>query len=399
MKAVVYKGVKQVAVEDIEMARIEEKTDALLKITSAAICGSDLHMYDGRTNFEVGRSIGHEIMGVIESVGDAVTQLKPGDRVVLPFNIGCGDCFNCSRMYPNACLVSNPEGVGGGYGYAGLGPYQGGQAEYIRVPFADFNCLKVPGTPGDEFEDKFILLADIFPTAYHSTELAQVGLGSTVAIYGAGPVGMLAAYSSLIKGASEVYVVDSVPARLEKVKAIGATPINFKDGSPAEQIQDIRKNNKTLKASFRPGDEKMKGVMCGIDAVGYQAHDEGNPDIDKPNQVTDDLLGLINPTGSLGVIGAFMPQDPGGVDDKAKKGIYEIPWASIFEKGITVGAGQAPVKRYNVLLRDLILAGKVDPSFIISHDLPLDAAPDAYSKFDQRADGYTKVILKPQMKG
>ncbi len=399
MKAVVYKGVKQVAVEDIEMARIEQKTDALLKITSAAICGSDLHMYDGRTNFEVGRSIGHEIMGVIESIGDAVTQLKPGDRVVLPFNIGCGDCFNCSRMYPNACLVSNPEGVGGGYGYAGLGPYQGGQAEYIRVPFADFNCLKVPGTPGDEFEDKFILLADIFPTAYHSTELAQVGLGSSVAIYGAGPVGILAAYSSLIKGASEVYVVDSVPARLEKVKAIGATPINFKDGSPVEQIQDIRKNNKTLKDSFRPGDEKMKGVMCGIDAVGYQAHDEGNPDIDKPNQVTSDLLELVNPTGAMGIIGAFMPQDPGGVDENAKKGIYEIPWASLFEKGITVGAGQAPVKRYNVLLRDLILAGKVDPSFIISHDLPLEAAPDAYAKFNARADGYTKVILKPQMKG
>ncbi len=399
MKAVVYKGVKQVAVEDIEMARIEEKTDALLKITSAAICGSDLHMYDGRTTFEVGRSIGHEIMGVIESVGDAVTQFKPGDRVVLPFNIGCGDCFNCSRMYPSACLVSNPEGGGGGYGYAGLGPYQGGQAEYIRVPFADFNCLKVPGTPGDEFEDKFILLADIFPTAYHSTELAQVGLGSSVAIYGAGPVGMLAAYSSLIKGASEVYVVDNVPARLEKVKAIGATPINFTEGSPVEQIQELRKNNKTLQASFRPGDEKMKGVMCGIDAVGYQAHDEGNPDMDKPNQVTSDLLELVNPTGAMGIIGAFMPQDPGGINEDAKKGIYEIPWASIFEKGITVGAGQAPVKRYNVLLRDLILAGKVDPSFIISHDLPLEAAPDAYAKFDARADGYTKVILKPQMKG
>lgn len=399
MKAVVYKGVRQVAVEDIEMPRVQEKTDALLKITSAAICGSDLHMYDGRTAFEVGRSIGHEIMGVIESVGDAVTQIKPGDRVVLPFNIGCGDCFNCSRTYSNACLVANPEGVGAGYGYAGLGPYQGGQAEYIRVPYADYNCLKVPGTPGDEFEDKFILLADIFPTAYHSTELAQVGLGSTVAIYGAGPVGMLAAYSSIIKGASEVYVVDSVPERLAKVKAIGATPINFKDGKPVEQIQDIRKNNKTLKDSFRPGDEKMKGVMCGIDAVGFQAHDEGNPDIEKPNQITNDLIELINPTGALGVIGAFTPKDPTPVDEKAGKGIYEIPWADLFEKGITVGTGQAPVKRYNVLLRDLILAGKVDPSFIISHDLPLEGAPDAYSHFDKREEGYTKVILKPQQKG
>ena len=398
MKAVVYKGVKNVAVEDIEMPRIEEKTDALLKITSAAICGSDLHMYDGRTPFEVGRSIGHETMGVIESVGDAVTQIKAGDRVVLPFNIGCGNCFNCSRTYSNACLVGNPEGVGAGFGYAGLGPYQGGQAEFIRVPYADYNCLKVPGTPGDDFEDKFILLADIFPTAYHSTELAQVGLGSTVAIYGAGPVGMLAAYSSIIKGASEIYVVDSVPERLAKVKAIGATPINFKDGSPVEQIRDIRKNNKTLQASFRPGDEKMPGVMCGIDAIGFQCHDEGNPDIERPNQVTDDLLNLINPTGALGVIGVFTQQDPNGVTPQAGKGVYEIPWALLFEKGITVGTGQAPVKRYNVLLRDLIIAGKVDPSFIISHDMPLEGAPDAYSHFDKREDGYTKVILKPQMK-
>ena len=252
MKAVVYKGVKQVAVEEIEMPRIMEKTDALLKITSAAICGSDLHMYDGRTPFEVGRSIGHEIMGVIESVGDAVTQIKAGDRVVLPFNIGCGDCFNCSRTYSNACLVSNPEGVGGGFGYSGLGPYQGGQAEHIRVPFADYNCLKVPGTPGDSFEDNFILLADIFPTAYHSTELAKVELGSTVAIYGAGPVGMLAALSCQIKGASEIYVIDSVPARLEKVKSIGATPINFKDGSPVEQIEDLRKHNKTSSSRSGP---------------------------------------------------------------------------------------------------------------------------------------------------
>lgn len=142
MKAAVYKGVRNGAAEEIEMAHIEEKTDALLRITSAAICGSDLHMYDGRTTFEAGRSLGHEIMGVIEKVGDAVTQIKVGDRVVLPFNIGCGDCANCGRTMTSACLVANPENVGAGYGYAGMGPYQGGQAEYIRVPYADFNCLK-----------------------------------------------------------------------------------------------------------------------------------------------------------------------------------------------------------------------------------------------------------------
>ncbi len=398
MKAVIYKGVKNVAVEDIEMARIEEKTDALLRITSAAICGSDLHMYDGRTDFEVGRSLGHEIMGVIEGVGDAVTQIKVGDRVVLPFNIACGDCFNCNRMYTSACLTMNPKAAGAGYGYADMGPYQGGQAEYIRVPHADFNCLKVPGTPGDAFEDKFILLADIFPTAYHATELAKVELGSTVAIYGAGPVGMLAALSSQIKGASEIYVIDSVPERLDKVKGMGATPINFKDGDPVEQIQDLRKHNKNIQQSLRPGEEKMKGVMCGIDAVGFQCHDEGNPDIEKPTQIIDDLVRLVNPTGALGIIGVFAPKDPGGVDPNAKMGVYDFPYGQLWEKGLSLGTGQAPVKRYNVLLRDLILAGKADPSFIISHDLPIEAAPDAYSHFNKRADGYTKVILKPQMK-
>ena len=398
MKAVVYKGVKNVAVEEIEMARIEEKTDALLRITSAAICGSDLHMYDGRTDFEVGRSLGHEIMGVIEQVGDAVTQIKVGDRVVLPFNIACGDCMNCNRMYTSACLTVNPKSPGGGYGYADMGPYQGGQAEYIRVPHADFNCLKVPGTPGDEFEDKFILLADIFPTAWHSTELAKVEMGGTVAIYGAGPVGMLAALSSQIKGASEIYVIDSVPARLDKVKSLGATPINFKDGDPVEQILDRRKHNKKHTDSMRPGDEKMPGVMSGIDAVGFQSHDEGNPDIENPMQITNDLVRLVNPTGALGVIGVFAPADPGGVNPDAKKGVYDFPYGQLWQKGLSLGTGQAPVKRYNILLRDLILAGKADPSFIVSHDMPLEGAPGAYAEFDKRADGYTKVILKPQMK-
>ncbi len=390
-----YKGVRTVAVEDIEMARISGPTDALLKITSAAICGSDLHMYDGRTNFEVGRSLGHEIMGVIESIGDAVTQIKPGDRVVLPFNIGCGDCFNCGRGYSNACLVANPETAGAGYVYTGMGPYQGGQAQYIRVPFADYNCLKVPGTAYDELEDNFILLEDIFPTAYHATEPAKVDLGSTVAIYGAGPVGLLAAMSSQIKGVSEIYVVDSVPARLDKVKQIGAILINFKDGSPVEQIKDKRKHNKRVQESLRPGDDKMPGVMCGIDAVGYQAHDEGNSDMDRPTQVTDDLVDLVNPTGALGIIGAFMPQDPGGVDAEAKQGVYEIPWGKLWEKGLQVGTGQAPVKKYNVLLRGLILAGKANPDIIVSHDMLIEGAPDAYQKFDRRSDGYTKVILKP----
>lgn len=205
-------------------------------------------MYDGRTELEKGSIVGHEIMGVISEVGDAVRSIKKGDRVVLPFNIACGFCFNCHRGYTNACLTMNPESAGAGYGYAGMGPYQGGQAEFVLVPYADFNCLKLPGTPGDEWEDDFLLLADVFPTGYHAAELADVSAGKTVAIFGAGPVGLMAAYSSILKGASEVYVVDNIPERLEKAKEVGAMPIDFSQGDPVERIFEIRHKHRGLEA-------------------------------------------------------------------------------------------------------------------------------------------------------
>jgi glutathione-independent formaldehyde dehydrogenase len=178
-------------------------------------------MYDGRTPLKEGMVVGHEIMGVIEQVGEAVQSIKKGDRVVLPFNIACGFCFNCLRQHTEACLTMNPEAPHAAYGYAGMGPYEGGQAEFVLVPYADFNCLKLPGKPGDQWEDDFLLLSDVFPTAFHATELAHVAAGKTVAVFGAGPVGLLSAYCSVLKGASEVYVVDSIPERLQKAKELG----------------------------------------------------------------------------------------------------------------------------------------------------------------------------------
>ena len=398
MKALVYRGPRKVEVEKVDRPRMELPTDALLKVTSAAICGSDLHMYEGRTTVETGKIFGHEIMGVLEEVGDAVTQLKVGDRVVLPFNIACGCCFTCSQGFTNACLTLNPENAGAAYGYAGMGPYQGGQAEYVRVPHAEVNCLKLPGKPGDALEDDFLMLADIFPTAYHAAKLAKVSTGKTVAIYGAGPVGLLAAMSAQILGASEIYVVDAIPERLALVEKLGVTPIDFRKGDPVEQIQDLRKSNRMIREAQRPGEEKLKGVMCGIDAVGYQSHDEKNPGKEKPTQVIDDLARLVNPTGHIGLIGVFMSQDPGGADPHAQKGEYVLPLGALWEKGITVGMGQCPVKKYNYQLRDLIMAGKAKPSMIVSHHLPIEEAPDAYDKFDKRVDGYTKVILKPELR-
>ena len=394
MKAVSYRGTRTVAVSEHPKPKLNSPTDAILKVTTSGICGSDLHMYDGRTELKEGTVVGHEIMGVIEQVGEAVRSIKKGDRVVLPFNIACGFCFNCHRGYTNACLTMNTEAASAAYGYAGMGPYQGGQAEFVLVPYADFNCLKVPGTPGDEWEDDFLLLADVFPTGYHATELANVSPGKTVAVIGAGPVGLMAAYSSVLKGASEVYVVDSIEERLEKAKVLGAVPIDFTHGDPVERIFEIRKKHQPTQQSHRPGEEKMLGVDCAIDAVGYQARDDKNPSIENPTQALENCLRLVNPTGSVGVIGVVIAPDPGARDQQKKQGIFSFPLADFFSKGLTIGAGQAPVKKYNEYLRDLIVSGRAKPSLIVSHRINIDQAPDAYSKFDQRTDGYTKVLIR-----
>jgi glutathione-independent formaldehyde dehydrogenase len=399
MKAVTYEGVHKMEVLEQSRPKIDSPADAILRVTTSGICGSDLHMYDGRTPLEKGTIVGHEIMGVIEEVGEAVQSIKKGDRVVLPFNISCGYCFNCHRGHTEACLVMNPEEPHAAYGYAGMGPYKGGQAEFVLVPHADFNCLKLPGKQGDEWEDDFLLLSDVFPTAYHATELACVTPGKTVAVFGAGPVGLLSAYCSLLKGASEVYVVDSIAERLEKAEELGAIPVNFSKGDPVEQIFALRKKNKGIQQSQRPGEEKMKGVDCAIDAVGYQARDDENPDKEKATQVLENCVKVLNATGALGMIGVYIAPDPGAKNESAKQGIYPFWLAEFFDKGITMGSGQAPVKKYNEYLRDMIVNGKAKPSKIVSHRIAIDEAPDAYQKFDKRVEGYTKVLIKFDNKG
>lgn len=394
MKAVSYEGTRKMVVSDHPKPKISKSNEALLRVTSAGICGSDLHMYDGRTALKQGTVVGHEIMGVIEEVGEAVHSIKKGDRVVLPFNIACGFCRNCERGNTHACLTMNQK-AHAAYGYAGMGPYSGGQAEYVLVPNADFNCLKLPGRPGDKWEDDFLLLSDVFPTGYHATELAHVSPGKSVAIFGAGPVGLLAAHSAIIRGAADVYVVDSVKERLDKARELGAIPINFRDGDPVEQIRKRRKNDKAHMSSLRPGEaEKLTGVDCVIDAVGYQAHDEKHPSKEKPTQIIDYAAKLVNPTGSIGLIGVYIAPDPGAKDENAKQGIYPLPIAELFDSAVTIGMGQCPVKRYNEYLRDLIIQGRATPGKIVSHHIKIDKAPEAYDKFDKRTDGYTKVLIR-----
>jgi glutathione-independent formaldehyde dehydrogenase len=379
MRAVVYQKPFEVSVEEVPDPRIEQPNDVIVRITSSCICGSDLHMYEGRTAAEPGIVFGHENLGIVEDVGSGVTGLEHGDRVVMPFNVACGFCKNCLAGCTGFCLTVNPSGfAGGAYGYVAMGPYPGGQAEYLRVPYADFNCLRLPA--GTEHEADYALLADIFPTGYHGCELAGVSPGETVAVYGAGPVGLMAAYSARLRGAARVFVVDRVPERLAKAREIGTVAVDFSQGDPVEQIKE------------QTGGE---GTDKGIDAVGYQAT-ALNGDREDPAAVLDQLVRTVRPTGALGVPGLYVPSDPGGADPYARQGVLRVAIGTLFEKGLRVGTGQANVKRYNRQLRDMITEGRARPGFVVSHELPLEEAPIAYQKFDRRVEGYTKVILKPE---
>lgn len=256
------------------------------------------------------------------------------------------------------------------------GPYQGGQAQYIRVPFADFNCLKLPA--GKEHEADFALLADIFPTGWHGVELSGFQPGESIAVWGAGPVGLMAAYSAVLRGASRVYVVDTVPERLKAAEKMGAIPIDFKKSDPVKQIIDHN------------GDM----VDRAVDAVGYQAVNSSGSK-EQPNIVLDQIIMVTRPTGGLGIPGLYVPADPGAPDEQSKKGQILIPFGKLFEKGLHLGTGQCNVKAYNRYLRDLIISGRAKPSFVVSHEIGIDEAVDAYDKFDRRVDGYTKVLIHP----
>jgi len=376
VKAVVYKEPHTVEVEEVPDPRIESPTDVIIRVTSTAICGSDLHMYEGRTAAEPGTVFGHENMGVIEEIGSGVVSLRKGDRVSVPFNVACGFCKNCLAQRTGFCLTVNPGFAGGAFGYVQMGPYTGGQAEYLRVPFADFNCLPLP--PGTEHENDFAMLSDIFPTGYHAAAMADVGTGDTVTVMGAGPVGLMAAYSSLLRGAAKVFVVDRVPNRLRLAEQIGAIPINYAEADPVMQILDAN------------GGE---GTDKGIDAVGYQATvPEGE---EQPAVVLDTLVEIVRPTGMLGVVGLYVTHDPGAPTEEASRGELLFKIGRFFEKGLRMGTGQANVKSYNRQLRDMIIAGRAKPSFVVSKEVPLEAAPEAYAKFDAREEGYSKVVLKP----
>jgi threonine dehydrogenase-like Zn-dependent dehydrogenase len=399
MKALCWEGKHLVAVREVPDPKIEHPRDAIIRITSTAICGSDLHLYDGLIQtMKEGDVLGHEPMGEVIEVGSEVTNLKIGDRVVVPFTISCGECFFCKKTLYSACDNSNPNyelaakvygtSPAGLFGYSHMfGGYAGGQAEYLRVPFADVGPIVIPEELPDE---KVLFLSDIFPTGWMAAENCNIEGGDTVAIWGAGPVGQMAIRSAFLLGAGRVIVMDNIPERLEMAAAAGAETINFD-----YKQEDEEGNEANLFDQLKSMTEGRGPDSC-MDAVGMEAHgtDPGmiydwikmglRMATDRPN-VLRQCIQACRKGGYVSVPGVYA-----GFLDK-------IPFGAVVNKGLTIKSGQTHVQRYTKPLLDLISSGKIDPSFVITHELPLESAPQAYETFKQKEDGCIKVVLKPGM--
>ncbi|AVL76251.1 MULTISPECIES: zinc-dependent alcohol dehydrogenase [Staphylococcus] len=382
MKAVTYQGHKNMEVREVHDPIIEESTDAIIKITASGICGSDLHLYhQGDLFMDPGFVIGHEPMGIVEEVGKDVKTLKKGDRVVIPFNIGCGDCFYCNNEMESQCDNSNSSPAswkmdnGGLFGFGGMhGNHWGGQAEYLRVPFADFSSFKVPDS--DLKDEQVLFLSDVVPTAYWSVEHAGVKSGDTVIVLGCGPIGLMAQKFAKLKGAERVIAIDNVEHRLNHAKkSNGAEVYNF---SKEDNI------GKLLRESTRGGADVV------IDCVGMDG------------QVAQDDLEISSNSAQRGNISPIIT-----AAESVRKfgtiqltGIYGTPADNypidlIFNRDVQVKSGQAPVIHQMPKLYEMIKNEVFDPTEIITHTMPLEDAKQAYDIFDQKKDNNIKVILKP----
>ena len=390
MRALCWHGTGDVRVDEVPDPIIEDPKDAVIRITSTAICGSDLHLYNGfMPTMEKGDVLGHENMGEVVEVGSEVQNLKVGDRVVVPFNIACGECFFCNKQMFSLCDRSNPNAKmaakvmghspSGLLGYSHmLGGFSGGQAEYLRVPYADVGPLKLPSDIQDE---KLLFLSDIFPTGYMAAENAEIEEGDTVAVWGCGPVGQFAIKSAWMFGAGRVIAIDNVIERLEMAASHGrAESINFDDVDVYDALMEMTDG---------------RGPDRCIDSVGCEAHAGGTLDgtidaiktstflaTDRPHVLRQAIM-CCRKGGTLSIPGVYI-----GFGDK-------IPIGAAMNKGLTIKQGQTHTHKYMPLLLDKIQAGEIDPSFVITHKVSLDDAPHAYKTFQQRDDGCIKVVLKP----
>ncbi len=390
MKALRWYGTHDVRVETVPDPEILHSRDVIVKITSTAICGSDLHLYDGfMATMEKGDILGHEPMGTVVDVGSEIKNLQRGDRIVVPFTISCGRCYFCEKKLFSLCDTSNPnaevarkvmgQSPAGLFGYSHmLGGFPGGQAEYLRVPFADVGPIKIPNGLSDE---QVLFLSDIFPTGYMAAENAEIETGDTVAVWGCGPVGQFTIKSAWMFGAGRVIAIDRVPERLRMAEEHGnAEIINFEDQDVYDRLMEMTKG---------------RGPDRCIDAVGTEAHGHGSFDAaldkvkaavmlgtDRPHVLREAIM-CCRKGGTVSVPGVYI-----GLLDK-------IPFGAAMNKALTLKMGQTHVARYHHQLLKTIQDGQIDPSFVVTHRLSLDNAPEAYKMFRDKEDGCIKVVLKP----
>jgi threonine dehydrogenase-like Zn-dependent dehydrogenase len=389
MRALRWHGKQDIRCDTVPDPEIEHPRDAIIKVTSCAICGSDLHLYDGfMPGMESGDIMGHETMGEVVEVGSENKALKIGDRVVIPFTIICGECDQCKRGNFSVCERTNRNGnvaaklfghtTAGLFGYTHLtGGYAGGQAEYLRVPFADATHIKVPDGIPDE---KLLFLSDIFPTGWQAAAQCDIQPSDTVAIWGCGPVGQMAIRSAILLGAKQVVAIDRVPERLAMAEAGGAITINIETDSVIERLNELTAG---------------KGPEKCIDCVGMEAHATTTIDsmydrakqavmleTDRPH-VLREMIYVCRPAGTLSIPGVY-----GGLLDK-------VPFGASMNKGLTWRMGQTHVNRWTDDLLRRVEQGQIDPSFVITHTVPLDRGPEMYKTFRDKLDGCIKVVLKP----
>jgi glutathione-independent formaldehyde dehydrogenase len=394
-RVVVYQGAGKVSVEDIDYPKLQIPDDvvkgmglprkaphaAILKLVATNICGSDQHMVRGRTTAPIGQTLGHEITGEVLEVGDDVLFVKPGDICSAPFNIACGRCRMCNEGKTGVCLNVNPARPGAAYGYVDMGGWIGGQADYVMVPFADFNLLKFPDR--DQALEKILdlaMLSDIFPTGYHGAYTAGVTTGSTVYVAGAGPVGLAAAYAAQLLGASVVIVGDMVEARLAQARSFGCETVDLtQSGTLGEQIEQI------------VGEPE---VDAAVDAVGFEARGHGKDAAEAPATVLNDIMSIARVGAGLGIPGLYVTGDPGATDEDAKIGQLGVRLGLGWAKSHRFTTGQCPVKRYNRQLMNLILSDKAQIAKAVNATvLGLEDAPRGYRDFDQGAA--RKYVLDP----
>ena len=386
-RGVAYIKPGEVKVENIDFPKLaigKRKCNhgVILKIISTNICGSDQHMVRGRTTAPAGLVLGHEITGEVIEAGKDVEFIKVGDIVSVPFNIACGRCRNCKEGRTGICLRVNPSRPGAAYGYVDMGGWVGGQAEYVMVPYADWNLLKFPDK--DEAMAKIkdlTLLSDIFPTGYHGAVTAGVGPGSVVYVAGAGPVGLACAASCHLLGAAVVIVGDMIPERLKQAKSFGCETIDLKKSATlAQQVEQI---------------VGIPEVDCSVDCVGFEAHGQGkDAKVEKPATVLNSIMTLTRAGGSLGIPGLYVTGDPGAVDDAAKEGTLGIRIGLGWAKSHSFHTGQCPVMKYNRALMQCILHDKIKIAKNVNvQTISLDDAPKGYKDFDKGAA--KKFVIDP----